>query len=170
MSWCTIESDPGVFNEMMWSLGAQKVAVREIYSLDDIAQSNEPSYGLIFLFKWVQEVDPRPIASEQDTEGLIFARQIATNACATQALLSVLLNAPDVELGDELTEFKGFVSMLDPETRGMAIENADHIREVHNSFARPEPFLNEEVKNENAEKEDAHHFVAFVPFNGSVYE
>lgn len=155
---------------MMWSLGAKNVAVKEIYSLDDIAQSEEISHGLIFLFKWVQEADPRPYASEDETQGLIFSKQIVTNACATQALLSVLLNAPDVELGEELSEFKAFASILDPESRGMAIENADHIREIHNSFARPEPFLNEDVKAENAEREDAHHFIAFVPFNGKVYE
>jgi len=170
MSWCTIESDPGVFNEMLWNIGAKNVAVQEIYSLDHIAQSEETSFGLIFLFKWVQEADSRPIAPEHETEGLIFAKQIATNACATQALLSVLLNAPNVELSDELSEFKSFVSILDPESRGMAIENADNIRNVHNSFARPEPFLNDEVKAENAEREDAHHFIAFIPYNGKVYE
>lgn len=172
MAWCTIESDPGVFNEMMWNLGATGVAVEEIYSLDGIEdRSDFQSYGLIFLFKYVEEVDERPILDEEATNGLIFSRQVVTNACATQALLSVLLNAPNIDLGDELTEFKSFVSILDPESRGMAIENSDRIREVHNSFARNEPFMTEDSKHDkNAEHEDAHHFIAFLPHMGCVYE
>jgi len=69
-----------------------------------------------------------------------------------------------------MNEFKAFMSVLDSESRGLAISNSDRIRDVHNSFARAEPFLNEQVKAANAEKEDAHHFIAFLPFNGKVYE
>ena len=39
-----------------------------------------------------------------------------TNACATQAIVSVLLNADhsDIELGTVLSEFKDFSRALDP--------------------------------------------------------
>jgi len=170
MAWCTIESDPGVFNEMLWNLGIQGAAVVEIYSLEQAEQQQSYSYGLIFLFKWRDEPDLRPVVSEDDSEGLIFARQIVTDACATQAILSLVLNVPDLDLGEEMNEFKAFMSVLDSESRGLAISNSDRIRDVHNSFARAEPFLNEQVKAANAEKEDAHHFIAFLPFNGKVYE
>ena len=43
--------------------------------------------------------------------------KVIENACATQAILSVLLNCthPDIGLGHNLTEFKAFVSSFDPE-------------------------------------------------------
>jgi len=170
MAWCTIESDPGVFNEMLWNLGIQGAAVEEIYSLEQAEQQQSYSYGLIFLFKWRDEPDPRPVVSDDELDGLIFSRQMITDACATQAILSVVLNVPELDIGDEMNEFKAFMSVLDCESRGLAISNNDRIRDVHNSFARAEPFLNEQVKAANAEKEDAHHFIAFLPFNGKVYE
>jgi ubiquitin carboxyl-terminal hydrolase L5 len=170
MSWCTIESDPGVFNEMLTNLGVKDVAVEEIYSLEEMEQQREPSYGLIFLFKWKDESDSRPFVDPSDVPDLFFARQVVQNACATQALLSVILNTPDIDIGEDLREFKLFTSELDSESRGFAIGGSDKIRITHNSFARAEPFFIEELRQAKGDKEDVYHFVAYIPFKGKVYE
>ncbi len=76
-------------------------------------------YGLIFLFKWRSEQDNRPAVSEADYLGKVFfAKQVITNACATQAILSVLLNRPDIQLGAELTNLKDFTAEFPPEYKG----------------------------------------------------
>lgn len=170
MSWCTIESDPGVFTEMINNFGVKGISVEEIYSLEEGEQEKEQSYGLIFLFKWRQERDDRPCLDPNDVPELFFAKQTVNNACATQAILSVLLNSQDIDIGDELREFKSFALDLDSESRGMAIGSSDRIRITHNSFARNEPFMTEESKLSFGEKEDVYHFVAYLPFQGKVYE
>jgi ubiquitin carboxyl-terminal hydrolase L5 len=168
MSWCTIESDPGVFSELVSEIGVKNIEVEEIYSLDSSEQRKEKSHGLIFLFKWRSEIDDRPVLEPYETP-VYFARQIVNNACATQAILGVLLNAEGVDLGETLTDFKSFTNEIDCESKGIAIGNSDVLREAHNSFARPEPFLHEESKHAT-EEADSYHFIAYVPCNGGVYE
>jgi ubiquitin carboxyl-terminal hydrolase L5 len=169
-NWCTIESDPGVFSELLVLFGVKNAQVDEIYSLDDESLHTSSSYGLIFLFKYVQETDDRPTISFNDCPDLFYAKQVITNACATQAILSVILNADDIDIGATLDEFKQFTTSLDPETKGYAIGNSDVIRNAHNAFA-PQSFEMEgPTPKAKSGKGDAYHFVAYIPFNGIVYE
>lgn len=177
--WCLIESDPGVFTDLIKGFGVSNVLVEEIYGL---SQQNfdqmKPIYGLIFLFKWRQSDDSTAnVVKDSRLERLFFAKQVITNACATQAILSILLNAPKkqsegdeegIELGETLTNFSEFSKEFDANMKGLALNNSDVIRLVHNTFARQQMF---EFDSKPAEKDDdVFHFISYVPFEGRLYE
>lgn len=117
---------------------------------------------MIFLFKYKSESDPRPTVPAENEPGLFFAKQVISDACATQAILSVLLNVPEggIDLGPTLSEFKAFTSEFNPEMKGMSISNSGPIRDSHNSFARAEPFIMDQEKRVATEKDDVFHFIA----------
>jgi ubiquitin carboxyl-terminal hydrolase L5 len=157
--------------------------------------------GLIFLFQWTDEnkrkkkssgggsgansedgtstsassslINRDPLPESETPPGLFFAHQVTTNACATQAILSVVLNRlSDDKLGPVLQEFKAFTADFPPGLRGMAISGSEEIKTAHNAFARPDAFLNDEkiFKPKDEDDGEAYHFVAYLPFQGLVLE
>ncbi|XP_043235898.1 ubiquitin carboxyl-terminal hydrolase isozyme L5-like isoform X2 [Amphibalanus amphitrite] len=171
-NWCLIESDPGVFTELIREFGVKGAQVEEVWSMDDEMFSKlRPVHGLVFLFKWVPDstVEGTPVQDSR-LDNIFFAKQVINNACATQAILSVLMNTnhPDVELSSTLIELRDFTAGFDPATRGLALSNSDVIRTVHNSFARQTLF---ELDNRAATKDDdVYHFVSYIPLSGRLYE
>mmetsp|Transcript_11996 Transcript_11996/g.14992 ORF Transcript_11996/g.14992 Transcript_11996/m.14992 type:complete len:266 (-) Transcript_11996:43-840(-) len=111
---------------------------------------------------------------------LFFAKQVTTNACATQAILSILLNVEQksdgdnsggLVLGSTLEGFKNFTGSFPPDLRGEAIGASEEIRTAHNSFAKNDSFLAEQKQRKAEEDDDVFHFVAYVPYkDGHVYE
>ncbi len=57
---------------------------------------------------------------------------------------------------------------MDPATRGLAISNSEKIREEHNKFSHPEPFIFTKTKAKDGD--DVFHFVAYLHFKNSIYE
>jgi Ubiquitin carboxyl-terminal hydrolase, family 1 len=64
------------------------------------------------------------------------AAQTTSNACATVSLLNIVMNTPEIDLGDALTAFKESTRLLKPPYRGQALSHSDFIRNIHNSFLR----------------------------------
>lgn len=173
-----IPRSKGVFTYLLDNLGVKDVQFEELLTLEpDALASLYPVYGVIFLFKYPTDKPyastEKPLDGEFDrdaSERLFFAAQTIQNACGTQALLSVLLNKEgEVEIGSSLRDFKEFTMMLPPEFRGEALSNSELIRDVHNSFAKSSPFV-DETQRTGGETEDAFHFVAYTPIDGTLYE
>ena len=218
--WCLIESDPGVFSALIESFGVKNVELTELWSLDDDSLKtltspidgidNAAVHGLIFLFKWQRQQSAAsassnegsssrgtPLTGDDVPDGLYFARQTVQNACATQAILSVLFNSGNaiiskegdegkdnreddnggrrLVLGQTLSNFKDFTSHFPADLRGEAIGSSDDIRTAHNSFGRSEDaFLSDPSKPKRVatDDDDVFHFIAYVPHDesGSVFE
>jgi ubiquitin carboxyl-terminal hydrolase L5 len=114
--------------------------------------------------------EPAAVVQDSRNERIFFAKQVIQNACATQAIISILLNVDhkDLELGDTLSDFKEFTASFDAYNKGLALSNAEKIRTVHNSFSRQTLF---ELDNSKSQKdEDVFHFISYVPIDGRLYE
>ncbi|EMG47956.1 uch2 Ubiquitin carboxyl-terminal hydrolase 2 [Candida maltosa Xu316] len=187
--WNTIDSDAGVFTELVEKLGVKNIEFNDLYSIDSTTLSSlSPIHGLIFLFKY-SKLDREyasknePITGKYDPDYLshqvFFANQTIQNACATQAVLNILFNltSDGVELGDELGNFREFVNGFDSEMIGETISNSDLIRSIHNSFSTPHSFIDED-KNKDKKRDDdddgrndgLFHFVGYIWKNGTIYE
>lgn len=150
----------------------------ELIALDaSFLHQLSPVYGVIFLFKYPTgeqaNTDGTPKDGQYDyaaAENLFFAAQTIQNACGTQALLSVLLNKDgEIDVGSQLREFKEFTAGFPAEFRGEALSNSELIRDVHNSFAKSSPFV-DETQRVATEDDDVYHFIAYTPINGVLYE
>ncbi|KAJ6032387.1 hypothetical protein N7540_003119 [Penicillium herquei] len=181
--FCEIESEPALFNVMLREFGVKGVKVQEVISLDEemMAFLNQPIYGLIFLFRWREDDSENQEAICPD--GLWFANQTANNACASVALLNIVNNIPNVDLGENLQHFKNFTMDFTPALRGDAINNFEFVKRIHNSFARKMDILNADIQlrseskskkrskgQDDNDSDGSFHFIAFMPAMGQLWK
>jgi ubiquitin carboxyl-terminal hydrolase L5 len=98
VGWSTIESDPGVFTQLSHDIGIRGTQVKlkldvhpnipqlirveqveEIVTMEDSEFARmAPVYGLIFLFKWTQEMAQahRSAATCVENSNIYFAKQV----------------------------------------------------------------------------------------------
>ncbi|KAH7029409.1 ubiquitin carboxyl-terminal hydrolase [Microdochium trichocladiopsis] len=195
--WVELESEPAFFNAMLHLLGAEDFKVQELFGLDELALELllKPVHGLIYLYQYIEGATASD-NREDCPAHLWFGNQTTTNACATVALMNIVMNAEEAVLGKELQSFKDMTLSLPPPHRGHMLDKNDFIRSIHNSVARRMDLVSEDLildnKMEAAEKkrcvqsrkkptrpgriqkrantEQAFHYIAYVPVDGQVWE
>lgn len=116
-----------------------------------LTSTSKPVYGLIFLFRY-RELDAHTQEASCPLH-IWFANQIDPHSCATVAMLNIINNIPDVDIGEHLRSFKDFTQNFPPHLRGREINSFEFVRHIHNSFARQIDML--KIDLEMAEKVQA---------------
>ncbi|KAF5677217.1 ubiquitin carboxyl-terminal hydrolase isozyme l5 [Fusarium heterosporum] len=147
--WVELESEPAFFNIILRDLGVRNAKAQEIFTIDQdsLALLPQPVYGLIFLFQYLPGLEETN--QEQDANDVWFANQTTNNACATVAMLNIVMNAEGIDLGEKLQAFKESTRDLDTALRGHQISKNKFIRTIHNSFTRRMDHLNADLFLEN---------------------
>jgi len=172
--WQTMESDPGVFSELLHTLGVPLI-VDDLYSLDaESLAALQPIHAFIFLFKWVGGGESGSSGTnagtyDDDFSGF-FANQVVNNACATIAVMNGICNIDGIKVGKELEQLKEFAGALDSKTRGEVITSDNFFRSAHNSLSPPPSISLAELDIQRERSEDAYHFIVYLPHQGFIYE
>ncbi|KAF7876564.1 hypothetical protein EAF04_001653 [Stromatinia cepivora] len=190
--WCELESDPALFNFILREYGVKDVKIQEVLGLEDemLQYLPKPVYGLVFLFKYIDDDLEDEEKLPKCPNHVWFANQTTDNACATIALLNIVMNVPDLDLGDSVSSFKNDTQFLKPAYRGQKLSQNEYIRNIHNSFARRMDILNADLALSNevsawekkrkmkkksgksksgSDDGSGFHFIAFVPVKGVVW-
>ncbi|KAH6891010.1 hypothetical protein B0T10DRAFT_458417 [Thelonectria olida] len=196
--WIELESEPAFFNIILRDLGVQDIKAQEIFTMDQESLNllPKPVFGLIFLFQYVPSHDD--VEEDEDATDVWFANQTTDNACATVAMLNIIMNADGIHVGQNLSEFKESTKHLSTALRGHQLSRNTFIRSIHNSFTRRMDHLNADLYLENeasdamakkvkkratlkkgkkttprkrrVKPEYGYHFIAYVPAGGHVWE
>ncbi|TFK25854.1 ubiquitin C-terminal hydrolase [Coprinopsis marcescibilis] len=135
--FAVVESDPGVFTSLVRKLGIRGIELVEVYGIEPWALDHLKPHGLIFCFLWHKDTHRAADFDDPAADTVWFANQLSDDACATHAILNVVLNCPGIDIGEDLARFKQETEQMSPVMRGLAVTNVSLFRRAHNSLARP---------------------------------
>ncbi|OQV24867.1 putative Ubiquitin carboxyl-terminal hydrolase BAP1 [Hypsibius exemplaris] len=194
-SFFELESDPGLFELLIGDLlGPDKVDVTDCYTMEAPFRSHadEDIFGIIFLYKvnndrnqrrYDKDLQQKFVRDEAIVNGMFFPHQKVDNACATYAALAILLNSPNLPLGERLTAFKEFTANMNPEAKGLAVGNSADMAVFHNRRASAasnySACVNAKLTSSsrpsagyvwNASTVDAFHYVTYLVIDNVLFE
>lgn len=108
---------PGVFTSLTRRLGIRGLELIELYDIEPWATDHLSPRGLIFCFMWRRDAHRPTDFGDPAAERVWFANQLSDDACATHAILNVVLNCPGVDLGEELRMFRKETEHMSPVVR-----------------------------------------------------
>jgi hypothetical protein len=144
----------GVFTALARKLGIKNIELLELYDIEAWAVDHLNPFGLILCFLWRKDHHRATDFEDPAAERVWFANQLSDDACASHALLNIVLNCPNIKIGPELQAFKEdtkdmssvvgglpfsllyFSQLSCGQMKGLALSSLPFIREAHNSLAR----------------------------------
>lgn len=150
-----LESNPEVFNELIYKLGVSKeLGFHDVYVIDDpdmLAMIPRPVYALLMVFpvsdsyeKYRKENDEElednyyNKISGTAQEDAVWYKQTIGNACGTYALLHALSNGiPNSAIIDDspLQRLQEATRSLNVDERAKYLENSEELEKLHSSVA-----------------------------------
>ncbi|KAI9696189.1 MAG: hypothetical protein M1820_008257 [Bogoriella megaspora] len=191
--WCEILSDPAYFNQMIKDLGVKGPKFTEVWNLDELVTGKNKPLALLLLFPYRGDSDDDSDEGKTPAN-LWFANQTTENNCATMAIINLIMNASNIEIGEHLTQFKAFTSDFTPALRGDTLSRFEFARNIHNSFATKADMLNSDLimknkvdkakrraaqtsiagqkrrrSSDDEDVGDPNHYIGFLPFEGKLF-
>lgn len=189
-----LESEPAIFNSILSRWGVEGVKTCEVTCMDSdtLRSLPQPVYGIIFLYRYT-DIDEDHSSDEEPAAdaNVWFATQNMNNMCGSLALLNMVMNIPNLELGSLLERFKKDTLSMAPTDRGDSVADFAFLRRIHNSWAKKTDMLNQDLKlqqdfkkakrrksggtkrkkkKDEGEDEMAYHFIAYVPIGGRIWK
>jgi len=136
--WAELENDPEIFTILLQEWGVPNLSVHEILDIAELVTANPADIlGLIFLSRYIppeRSASSKP-AQKENLHQPWFANQISKFSCGTVALINILMNNQDIRLSETLSTFKHQTDTLNSKHKGIALDNHQNFRDIHNSFS-----------------------------------
>ncbi|KAL2837486.1 hypothetical protein BJY01DRAFT_220955 [Aspergillus pseudoustus] len=150
-AWIPLESDPGIFTELMHNLGADDdLTFMDVFSLDSRPWIPVRALILIFPSCDAYKRDTETQTTSHDDKELVWVNQTIDNACGLYAILHCVCNIPDaIKPGSVLSGF------MEASNRAAFLESSQEVEEFYDRAAQDgSPALPAEAVD--------HHYICLV--------